>query len=60
MIPDEVSDIAVRTPEVYAIELLEFPNDIPIAKLSVGATSSLSSKLILLQFSAYRLLSPRF
>lgn len=35
------------TPDVYAIELLEFPKDIPIAKLSVAATSSLSSIFIL-------------
>lgn len=32
---------------VYAIELFELPKDIPIAKLSVAATPSLSSSLIL-------------
>ena len=37
----------MRTVFVYAIELLELPNEIPIAKWSVGDISSLSSKLIL-------------
>lgn len=32
-----------HTPEVYAIELFEFPKAIPMAKLSVAATPSLSS-----------------
>lgn len=36
------------TPEVYAIELVEFPKDIPIAKVSAEAASKVSSALILL------------
>lgn len=32
-----------HTPEVYAIELFEFPKAIPMAKLSVAATPSISS-----------------
>lgn len=33
----------IHTPEVYAIELFEFPKAIPMAKLSVAATPSISS-----------------
>lgn len=38
----------IRTPDVQAIELFELPNEIPMAKRSVGAvaTPSLSSPLI--------------
>lgn len=34
------------TPKVYAIELFEFPKEIPIARFSVGTTPSSSSILI--------------
>lgn len=36
-----------HTPKVYAIELFEFPKEIPMARFSVGATPSLSSILIM-------------
>lgn len=36
-----------HTPNVYAIELFEFPKEIPIARFSVGATPSLSSILMM-------------
>lgn len=37
----------IHTPVVYAIELFEFPKEIPIAKFSAGETPSISSALIL-------------
>jgi len=42
------SGFGKRTPEVYAIELVEFPKEIPIAKVSAGAVSFDSSALIVL------------
>jgi len=38
--------LVMRTPDVYAIELLELPNEIPIAWTSAGACSPSSTALI--------------
>lgn len=45
---EALHDILERchTPKVYAIELFEFPKEIPIARFSVGTTPSSSSILI--------------